>query len=348
MVLGRRRRRFMPQRQPLPPNPLFTRPRAKRRGWSRQTIITVALCVGVMLLGLLYWLLQSNHFSISEPTITVNNPAIQAETTALVESYLKRTTLGIFRQNNYWALSTVSLRTYLNDQLADTVKLQTIEVHKQYPNSLIIEATIYEPHVRFTSGTSTTVYVIDEEGIVTGKYEAPPAPAEGETVTETTVLPLLHDQNDRIVQIGKQMTSAALISAVDTIARTQQNYSLTFELYAIPEIHCPIPPATLETLGDENTNTGTLMPNENTNVLNTNTLRIQNTNTTPECDRTALINESEQVNAVLADGPTVYFSFAYDLTEELDRLRLFMDAKKAEIKNMHYIDVRFPEHIYYQ
>lgn len=345
----------MPRRQRPAPNPYFDTARAvasRRKPHGRVFWVAFGVIAAVVVLTGCYFLFTSEYFSITDPKVESNSDTITAKIKTAITTYSNHKQLGFFSSKNYWLLNEGGLSNFISDQIADIAELETLEVKKSYPNSLVVTASVYQPFVRIQSESASAEYVLDQKGIVTGTYEvvAPGESTDANTNTQTnaSILPLVHDANNRIIQVGKQMASAQLVAAVDTIFHQQGQYALSFESFSIPEIHCPVLPAVIEDAENSNTNSATNSNANSNHNTNTSANSNKNTNTAPECDRSELILGTTQVNASLKDGPEVYFSLSYDLTEELDRLRIFVESKKAELNSIHYIDVRIPERIYYQ
>ncbi|MFC1663497.1 hypothetical protein ACFL04_05060, partial [Patescibacteria group bacterium] len=220
--------------------------------------------------------------------------------------------------------------------------IETLEVDKNFPDKLFINVITRTPSLIYKSDYGN--YLLDDNGIVAQKYDNELDDENDGSLS----MPVLIDNNERIVQIGKILTSAEFISNIDIILSDNASRSFVVENFQIPELHCPLPKP--ETIAEEETenNNQNNNTNENTNInININRSPITNTNV-KECDRNELILNNNIIYIKLDIGPIAYLSTNYPILDQLNKLDTFIKNKRGEASAYGYIDVRFPDHVYYQ
>jgi len=316
-------------------NPLFPKKPAVEKIMKYRQIF-YSLAVLIILSGI-YFVFYSNYFRINLIKVSGMKNFTQEEVTNFVEEGLLQSRLIIFKQFNYFLLSSSQLSNFLSEKIQTRIALDRLEIKKQYPDSL--EVVIKEKEPNTVWQTASEYYYLDQKGIVVSKSN------ENDYNKD---YPLILDQNNLLVSIKEQIVDENIISSVHSLKDKLKAINIEVDHFITPEVACPETAITENLNVNENKNNNT---NASTNINKAvNESENDNINTnSEECSLKELLKASSELSVQTKDGYKIIFDVKEDLQSQINKLTTVLETKlKGKLQSIKYIDLRFEDKIYYQ
>lgn len=329
-------RRQVPAPSPTEPhrsaNPLFSTPSSPWTSFRRR--VYVATVLSLAFLGLIF-LAYGPWFRITEVTVVGTRLLTPHSITTAAEAYLARPRLLIFPNRTLWILSAKQMTRTLEGQIRQRISIERLTIEKRAPRSLRIVVTERTPVATWTDGT--VFGTVDRQGKI---IDLQPAPVSN--------LPLVRDEAARGFTVDAGVVKPGVMDGLITLVTLLRQSNIVVKEFIIPDAPCPalkptVPTSNTNSTGSLNTNLGRTTVNINTSLT-----EPSNTNQTTsplECDRDALRFASQEIHALLEEGPRVLFDRHGNLSQAVQALRRVL-AEGQGAKKTVQIDVRFGERVY--
>lgn len=326
---------FRPRRQVAPPealirhqnrNPLFTPPPSRWSQWRRGIIQSLAMVVGLGLLGLAIY---GPWLRVTTVQVTGTQALDPDSIIRVTNQLLDGSTLFILPRRNLWLVSRSWLSNHLKRRIQTRLSVEQVLVTKKYPDKLTV--TIHERVPAWTWQTASQVGVVDRHGIVMSL-----------PITAPATWPVVRDAAAITLAVDQPVVDEAVVAAMATLQQALNAAAITVEYYSLPTLTCPtvLPPRpTTNTSPEGNVNAADLN-------VNVNAAEPTNSNTTVglPCDLTALHRQSQEIHLKILKGPEVYFDRHEDLSAAVQRLQRVLAHPDTPITS--YVDLRFGDHVY--
>ncbi len=314
--------------------------------------------------------------------LTVNNIQIQGtenlsqeEIQGLAQETLDSKFLKLIPLNNYLTFRPVKVEAAIYDNLENQFALESLEVAKKFPHTVEISIKERVPGLTWVADKNE-FYYIDPEGVISQSI-----PAE-EDLDEN--YPKIYDPNKVEVELDQQVVSEELVNFVLQVEnKLPQETHLEIESYNIPQIQCQEKEYIMERVfaeeiaGEENLETknkkkdiqekfksGEIDVDESLELLEN--INNQDPESPDEgnkkedkpeavvwdvvynpvdCDFVAINSE---INITTTEGFEIYCDSKLDLDMQINNLNSVLNEKIDDSAQINYIDLRFPDRVYYK
>lgn len=212
-----RRRRYLVYRTEVErfKNPFSRRSQQKSRAWKAYAIL-----LGLLILGLIYFLFYSSVFRITSVEVNGAKTIKSEDITSIAEAQLKENRFLIFPEDNYFTFDKVLLAKRIRQQFV----LEKLDISKSFPHGINIE--LEEKTSVATWVTNNKYYFLDAKGIAVKESPYNFFDAGGKSVVKkgeaeislasnprdiSEGLPLVYDENNREVKLGETVVDESII-----------------------------------------------------------------------------------------------------------------------------------------
>ncbi len=164
--------------------------------------------VGIIILlggAAYYWTIGSQRYVISQLTIQPTQFIPQERIQRVIQEHQQSKWLWLIQRNTYWTVQTKVLEQRLNSALAQEFTIDTIDVTRVYPQSLLITVNERIPSIRWITTSESGEehqYTVDRLGVVAN------TPLDTNTINQ---LPILYDRNRSTMENGWWVINSAYI-----------------------------------------------------------------------------------------------------------------------------------------
>ena len=353
-------------------NPYFDNPdnRPQKKPKKGEFWVYFAIIV-VVIISVLLILFRSNHYQISNITITNTQNISTQQIEDIVNEYLNSNKLVIFKKGNFYLCSEDKLGERIENELSQVISIKELSIQKIKPNKLNIEIKERIPNMVWV--TNETNYFMDLDGVISSRAES---------IDEEQKLPKIFDQNNLSVEINKQVVSTELVDYIIMITEELPNLMKVsdFEIdsFYIPELKCQkrsiqATEATAEDFGEdteldqqkrdiqEKFKNNEISIDESLALLESLRKEYLKQNNVSDQDLVKIAYEEifedfpcdyiktiKDIEVKTTEGWKIYLSTYLDFTTQVDNLNLVLKEKLTNRENLEYIDVRFIDRVYYK
>ncbi|MBU0732269.1 hypothetical protein KKC88_05305 [Patescibacteria group bacterium] len=335
-------------------------------GWVWLTIFFVIFSGGV------FFIFFTPFFQISTISIDGNKNITQDELNNIIEDFKSSRKLLILPRNNMLFFGVEEAQAAVTENLQNKFALEDIDVIKNYPDGVEIRIVERIPGLLWVSDNNK--YLLDINGVPTEQLK---------DEKEESKYPNIVDKNKTKVEPGKQIISEKLVDFVLELDKVfEQKTNLKIREYSIPQIQCQEKTYVAEKiLADEiesedneevkqkkkdilkEYNQGKITIEESLekleNVKNETTKEKKKSNEVSsdefiqwetvyepiDCD---LEKVNSDVHILVEDDFEVYLDSKLDLDIQLQNLKSVLAEKIDDKGAIDYIDVRYPDRVYYK
>lgn len=280
----------------------------------------------------------------------------------------------ILPQQFYFFASVREIESTITQQLTNSLALEELTITKHFPNKIVVHVQERVPGLTYI--LNDNYYYLDKEGIVTKQLA---------NLTEADPhFPHVRDVNQRTVTVGQPVVATSMIDFIIQLNKTFTSHTqLNIAEYKLPAITCQKKTFVAEKLLVEeinNTEDSALKEqkkaildrlqnkeitvdqslieleqlkhvetNTNATVTNNSTdedfIAIKSQYVSTDCD---YINVLKDVYIVTQEGPEIYFDSSLDMTVQYEHLVAVLNNKIENVGEIKYIDVRYPDKVYYK
>ncbi|MBU0671312.1 MAG: FtsQ-type POTRA domain-containing protein [Patescibacteria group bacterium] len=344
-------------------------------GWVWLIIIIVLVGGGS------YVLFGTGFSNISEVKIEGTNHISQEELDSLINDYRNSKKLLIFPKNNYFFFDVADAQAAVTENINNKFVLESITIKKKFPNKLSVQITERIPGLIWQSQEKK--YLLDINGItseeqseiaeedkyphIIDKNDKPVEPGKQVISKELIDFILLLNQtfnNKTGLELNSfiipQIQCQEKIYVAEKILQkeieqeddedTKNKKKKILEQYNAGEITVEESLAMLDDVKNNNKNKNKEgespdEPKDESGDGADEYIQWSEQYEPTECD---LVKINSEVYILTKDGFEVYFDSKLDLDSQLDNLKTILMDSIEDKSGISYIDLRFPDRIYYQ
>lgn len=161
----------------------------------------------ILVIGFVYFVLFSNLFTINSVLITGINYLTDDHIRPTAVDFMAKKKWFILPQNNLIFSDTEKLKNLISEKLKDQFALSSLEIKKNYPDTL--EIKVDERIPSFTWVSNNITYYVDLNGKATKRLE------EGETIDGN--FPKIYDLTNQEIKLNDPVISPGIINYIFTV-----------------------------------------------------------------------------------------------------------------------------------
>ena len=340
----------------------------KKDGWVWLTIFFIIFSGGVVLTFF------TPFMEISEVKIEGNKNIAYEELDGIINNYLGSNKLFIFPKKNFLFFGAEEAQAQVRENLNNQFALEDIDIIKNFPDNIEVRVLERIPGLLWISDNKK--YLLDINGIPSEELQ---------NKEDEGKYPHIIDKNKKPIQTGKQVISKDLVDFILILNKTfEEKTGLKIREYSIPQVQCQekvyvaekILTEEVEEEDDEKLkekkkeilkqyNTGKITIEESLEKLeqvkkDSNKEKNKNKNQDDsadefiqwqtvyepvECD---LVKVNSEINILVEDDYEIYFDSKLDLDMQINNLKNVLKETIDDPKAIDYIDLRFPDRVYYK
>lgn len=346
----------------------------KKDGWA---ILGIFLLIAVTTW---YFGLYTQTFRIQNINVAETQYINQDDVTSSIDQYTSSKFLGFIKRNTFWTLRAEALESAVIASFSDSFAIESVEVNKDFPNTISIAIQERIPSVIWiTTGSDNDLYYsVDLDGFVTQVF------ANKDDFAES--FPIIRDNNRGQLEIGWQIVSADYMNFLLQVHEMlPQKTKLKNESYVFPNVQCQerqyvaekiFQQEILESASDEYREKkrniqelfqqGLLTIDQSLDELEHikneelvqmgeidagdgySTMQWESIFVPIDCDFVKVATELHVVINQDEKDYSVYLDSALNIDTQIQNLISVLQKIDLEDNNIQYIDLRFPDRVYYQ
>lgn len=342
----------------------------RKDAWAYLGIIVIILAT------VIYFVQTNRWFYIDTITIVGNQYLTVEQVSQPTHSVLDSKKWKIFPRSMYFFTNTEYITEQLQSTLGQQYSIEQLSVAKVFPNEIVVTIKERIPGLVYISHDNTYFYV-DLNGISTEQK------MEGDLDPH---FPRVRDANARTITIGDQVVNTNIISAITYLNEHFTNATdLHIAEYSIDPITCykkeyiaeKIFADEIESSANEDIKNqkkdilklleeGAISIDQSLDLLeevkrteagsgedleidpttgNQAFLKLAAQYTDAECN---FVSATQDINIVTQDGLRILFDSTLDIEAQIKNLQTVLDTKIEDPAALEYIDMRFPDRVYYR
>lgn len=341
----------------------------RKDGWAYLGIVIILVATAA------YFIQTQRWFYVDTITIVGNQYLTTEQISQPTQEILDSKKWNIFPRRIYFFSNTEHITVQLQQSLGQQYSIEQLSVEKTFPNEIIITVKERIPGLVYISHENTYYYV-DLNGISTEQK------MEGDLDPH---FPRVRDANVRSVTIGQQLLNQNIIAAITYLNEHFTNATdLHIAEYSIEPITCykkeyiaeKIFADEIESSANEDIKNqkkdilkmleeGTITIDQSLDLLeevkrtesgedeleidpatgNQAFLKLAAQYTDAECNYVAAIQD---INIVTQDGVKILFDSTLDIEAQIKNLQTILETNITDVTAVEYIDMRFPDRVYYR
>ena len=219
--------------------------------------------------------------------------------------------------------------------MKDITSFERIVVAKHFPNGLTVNLT--ERAARYVWLSDRGSFGLDDQGQIVSHFNDASIRPEG--------LSTINDENNLPIEIGARVIKEETVKSISDFIKGLFEQNISFESISVPAISCPR--TTVTNQNENDSIDGGVVINANASVnTNVNSELPQPLET--DCDIPSLVASGQDFRVNTSDGWQIRFLANGDTSNQLTKLKRFLQDGSTDPKTLSYIDLRFGERIYYQ
>lgn len=361
-------------------NPYFSNNRSSDTGlrWydSLRKDGWVYFGIAVIIIGLIVYCVRANRWFYLDTITVVGNQYITVDQiTQPTNDILNSKKWYIFPRRMYFFNDPEYVTEKLQATLGQQYSIEQLSVEKIFSNEIVVTIKERIPGLVYITHDNSYFYV-DLNGISTEKK------TEGELDSH---FPRVRDANVRSISIGEQVLNTNVIASITSLnADFTEVTGLHISEYSLDQVTCykkeyvaeKIFADEIESSANEDTKNqkkeilkqledGIITVDQSLDLLEE--VKRAELGDDAELDSTASGNEAflkleaqytdadcnyvsavQDINIVTQDGVKILFDSGIDISKQLENLKTVLDTKIDDVTAIDYIDMRFPDRVYYR
>ncbi len=361
-------------------NPYFSNKRRSETGvqWfdSLRKDAWAYLGILVIIVGVVIYGIQANRWLYIDVITVVGNQYIATEEVSqATNSILDSKKWYILPRKIYFFNDPEYISEKLQASLGQQYSIEQLSVEKVFPNEIVVTIKERIPGLVYITHDNSYFYV-DLNGVSTEKK------TEGELDSH---FPRVRDANPRTISVGDQVLNQSVIVAITYLnEHFTEVTGLNISEYSVDQVTCykkeyvaeKIFADEIESSANEDTKNqkkdilkqledGTITVDQSLDLLEE--VKRAEVGNESELDSTTTGNEAflkleaqysdaecnyvsavQDINIVTQDGTKILFDSGIDVFKQLQNLKTVLDTKIDDVTALDYIDMRFPDRVYYR
>ncbi len=203
------------------------------RDWLRKDGWAIGGTLFLVALTTWYFGFYTQKFHLKDVTIEGAQFIPAEDVRTVVDRYLNSRIFGVAPRNTFWTMRADAMELSLTEQFSETYALESIDVEKDFPDTLIVKIVERIPQVTWVTSLADQegYYTVDREGRVTQVLTS--------TADARSEFPVVRDVNRDVVEVGTQIISAEYIAFLMQIHEQLPGVTgLSIASYEFPAISC--------------------------------------------------------------------------------------------------------------